>query len=845
MEETQNTSAQDQMGAVVENQNLPDEGYFPIFNPLKNTKTVIGMGILILSFFVFVSLLFVEKNNFDPLNRGLFYLPHFAIMVYYFVAMFSKKEDTKWYSTRINSTFLWLVSFQLGAFMLNLSIKVFPESVAWLQVVLTVHCLAMIALTFRDFLSEKYLNYLYFIMGVGLVVDVYFMLCVVPLTGFAVLTFWFMGLSFYAWSPILKVIYSLNFLFKSRQFGAYFGKFYLSGVGFSLLMVLLFNWSWLGLVHKTRIAVENTKSELPKWVRVAQALPPSVLTEELLKSDLRGGRNMMGFDNNGDRWHNPLVVIGNTISPFPNLDLEERSAALKAIFNDRKYAENRLWNGENLKTSHVNTAIQMFPNQRMAYTEQTLTIQNTQLKNNARWSSEEAIYIFRLPEGGVVSSLSLWVNGIEQKSYLTTTGKADSAYKTIVGREFRDPSVIHWCEGNAVSVRVFPCRSDSARMVKIGFTTPLRFENKQLHYENVLFEGPPALTAKAQTTILGVEKVQSKDLNFDKKDKKLEHNGKYLNDGWSINFDAPSVLNDAFSYKNKNYHAVEYTPQYEAFEPSEIYLDINKSWSADLENIWEKVKNKRVYAFSENKMLLLNEGNFEAVSRDLLSQNFSVFPLFDVKNPLNALILTKNTAFTPDFRDLNGSKFMDNFKEKMSSMTPVRVFSIGSTTYWNTLKQLRLAQIQCGNLSDFDKILTEKVFLKNEETAEKLVIEPSKIIISEDTFATQKPATDHLFRLWAYNKSLALIGKNYFDKNYNTEGVVQLAERANIVTPVSSLIVLETQKDYDRFDIKRNNDALGNATLNNAGAAPEPHEWALILVGICAVIFTQIKRRFY
>ena len=182
MEETQNTSAQDQMGVVVENQNLPDEGYFPIFNPLKNTKTVIGIGILILSFFVFIGLSFVEKNNFDPLNGSLFYLPHFAILAYYFVAMFSKKEDTKWYPTRINATFLWLVSFQLGAFMLNLSFSVFPESVAWLQVVLTVHCLTMIALTFRDFLGEKQLNYLYFIMGVGLVVDVYFMVCVVPLT---------------------------------------------------------------------------------------------------------------------------------------------------------------------------------------------------------------------------------------------------------------------------------------------------------------------------------------------------------------------------------------------------------------------------------------------------------------------------------------------------------------------------------------------------------------------------------------------------------------------------------------------------------------------------------------
>ena len=195
--------------------------------------------------------------------------------------------------------------------------------------------------------------------------------------------------------------------------------------------------------------------------------------------------------------------------------------------------------------------------------------------------------------------------------------------------------------------------------------------------------------------------------------------------------------------------------------------------------------------------------------------------------------------------DLGKEKFVNKHKNPEK----IRVFSRGSTTYWNTLKQLRIARIQQGSLGDLDKILTQKMFLKEAETAEKVVIEPSKIMISEENKTSENKATDHLFRLWAYNKTMALIGDNYsnqfFDdkKAENTEGPLRLSEKAHIVTPVSSLIVLEKQADYDRFDIKNSKNALGNAALNNSGAAPEPHEWALILLGLSFVAYGFIRTR--
>jgi hypothetical protein len=60
------------------------------------------------------------------------------------------------------------------------------------------------------------------------------------------------------------------------------------------------------------------------------------------------------------------------------------------------------------------------------------------------------------------------------------------------------------------------------------------------------------------------------------------------------------------------------------------------------------------------------------------------------------------------------------------------------------------------------------------------------------------------------------------------DALLSFATEANIVTPVSRLIVLETRQDYERFDIDESKDGLKNASLKSKGAVPEPHEWIMI-----------------
>ena len=50
-------------------------------------------------------------------------------------------------------------------------------------------------------------------------------------------------------------------------------------------------------------------------------------------------------------------------------------------------------------------------------------------------SPEEALYTFYMPEGAVVTSLSLWINGNEEKAILTTKEKAVQRIRLLLAKK--------------------------------------------------------------------------------------------------------------------------------------------------------------------------------------------------------------------------------------------------------------------------------------------------------------------------------------------------------------------------------------------------------------------------
>jgi XrtN system VIT domain protein len=162
------------------------------------------------------------------------------------------------------------------------------------------------------------------------------------------------------------------------------------------------------------------------------------------------------------------------------------------------------------------------------------------------------------------------------------------------------------------------------------------------------------------------------------------------------------------------------------------------------------------------------------------------------------------------------------------------------------MRELRL--INYNNCSLEEAIISTK---KGEiasftEDSTKVIISDSKLLIvktpcSDSTLKSQAP--DHLLRLFAYNDVLRKLGPKYFEKEKYEDELFREAEEAYVVTPLTGMIVLESDEDYDRMGIKRNTNTVGNAGVLTGGAVPEPHEWLLIALVAFFIMRSISKKR--
>jgi len=155
---------------------------------------------------------------------------------------------------------------------------------------------------------------------------------------------------------------------------------------------------------------------------------------------------------------------------------------------------------------------------------------------------------------------------------------------------------------------------------------------------------------------------------------------------------------------------------------------------------------------------------------------------------------------------------------------------------------LRALHHHSGDISELLKFLDQKIFIKPIENEHLIALPTIGLQIAQVEHNTNTSiAPDHLMRLFTYNDLMKKIGRNYFKKEKLADALVAQAERGFVVSPVSSLLVLETQADYDRFDIKRSKNSLKNASIKNSGSVPEPREWLLIILSL-VVAFTLWRK---
>jgi XrtN system VIT domain protein len=803
----------------------------------------------------------------SELFTGSFFLVYGLFWAYLIVVLISNKRTfgkrLRFGSSRHNILLLQLAN--LSAYTLNRTVPVFQDSTDWLIGYLAFYHLALLAYCFRTDDEPDGLNLAILLaVATGTVFHLYETFFLAELYPITLASCWFFGISLLALVPLWQLLQAIHIARRYLRAAPDYRVLLVAGVAIPLIMLAVFSVRWYRIdqaIAASTAELERPLSEqtLPPWVLAASVLPDDPITQRILKGGLvyqlswqfrflsgSGLANVPEFLNER-RQHDPFIVVASAISGKLEVSDDTRLRLLNTLYGNRHQTERKLWSGDNLVTDHVRTQVQLFPAYRLSYTEKTIRVRNTAPPTTWR-GQQEALYTFYLPEGAVVSSASLWIDGQEAPAYLTTRAQADSAYRTIVGVESRDPLLVHWQEGNRVTARIFPVLPGESRQFKIGITAPLTWQGQELGYENIDFQGPYWQLAQEE-----VEVVSTEDLadfvapgSFTAEGTSWRRQGPYQS-AWELRFATPPLATDVFTFHQRSIQLQPYETTPTDLATGAVYLDINRGWDAgQLEELWPLIRHKKVYVFT-NRLETVTDTNHEQLFKALLKKRFSLFPFYQIANPGTALVITNYSGLTPTLDDLKGSKFASRFSSFLRGRNSnIQLFNLCSdlSPYLRTLRDLRLFNYAEGDLATLGAWLGAEKFSFVQEDSSSVVNHLAHLRLRETVpTGTASQAPDHLLRMYAYNDLLKKIGKDYFNKDAIAPALLSQAAEAHILTPVSSLIVLESQADYDRFDIQDSKDSLGNATLKSSGSIPEPHEWALLLLGLLFMGWTLRRSR--
>lgn len=825
-------------------------------NLFRNGMYQTGLAAILLSLIIFC-LPFSQIAGIQQ-NGGLFIMHFLIAVIYFFTLWFGGYLRKK--NGGIYFFFLFLVLFLISAYSLNRDFNVFEDSTGWLCVLLVISCVNYIAFGAFQQMPSGVQQLMCFVLGISFVVFLYLAMYLVSLYPLSAALFFVLGLPLHSFVPLLFVIFTIRLMRKIRLENKLFLYRFYGAIAVCACITVLFTIQWAianNRLAKAYNSIDSQTTGLPAWVRAAQVMDNSNLATKVLKAGIV--YSVPDKWNSNSFWgsipsssldekakHDPLIMTAALFSPVPEIPDEERVKMLKVLADARHKTQERLWNGDDLVTRSINTVAQVWPSLHIAYTEKTITVRNNADKNGWRNNQQEAIYTFQLPEGSVVTALSLWIDNKEEKAILTTKEKATTAYKTIVGVEQRDPSVLHWQEGNTVSVRVFPVLGNEERKFKIGVTSPLPVVQGNLIYNNIVFQGPATASTTEDVEVIFEESpadfITATALQ-ESSSRKYLYSGKY-NPSWGLAWKDKGVKPGVFSFDNNTYLLKPYIKRRVFTDIDTVYLDVNHSWtSKELQEVYASVKSKQVYVYN-NGFKKLSDGNLQSIAGDLQKLHFSIFPFYAINNH-KSLVITKSGEQSASLDDLNQSAFYTGLKG-VKSDTKIKLFNIGYdlSVYLKSLREMRMFDYEQGTVGELKELVDKQYFAADVETDNMVVLYDANLTILKDSGTIASNAPDHLMRLFAYNNIMRKGATTFLNNDIlESDSLVAMAKQAHIVTPLSSLIVLETRKDYERFNIENSKNSLQNASIKSKGAVPEPHEWALIIMVVLLAFYLKWKHR--
>ncbi|MBL0912512.1 MAG: XrtN system VIT domain-containing protein [Bacteroidia bacterium] len=817
----------------------------------RKPGVIAGLLLTLLASAVYGFALFMIERNDDSFFRivtaNLVFA--FGYSIFWLIRCFRERNTSRVYLPFVYA--LWLLS----CFSCNLFINIFENLPPWVYLVTALFCLSSWILYWD--VASRFLRALAgFVNGVSLWLMLYYAFFLLPYLPHSFFGIIVLGIGLHGFAPgfiLLLHGFGLYAVFTEQGRGP---AAFISGFCTTGLFIVFFT---LAMQHKAseikRYANAgrfSSGSDLPEWVRVSQQLAPDYFSALILKKDLvyTGSDNFFTFDLSGPfgntlnynerKIHDPLLNLAYLFVEEPLSSKDDRIRILEANFGERLQTERRLWSGQNLRTLSLTEDVLIFPGSRLAYTELTLETENLYRRNG------EALYAFRLPEGSVASSLSLWVNGIERKAVLASKSEAGAAYDQVVGVERRDPALLQWREGNRIVVRVFPVVEGAPRRFKIGVTTPLRVQGDKVLYQSIGIKGPDLASADAVTRVRvageAVPEFSSKHFEREKEGFYRETSGVQA---WTLSLDKSVLQPQVFRWEDRGYLLQEARTETRPADYKAVVLDLNAAWTEAEARSWlDTVKDMPLYVLEEGRKKRLHAENFEEVWKAYSAYRYTLPALYALS--AGDLLVTRSGDFSPNFDELEGSAFLEQTRNG-GRARGLRVLNTGPqlSPYWHTLREQHYAQVMNVSPEEALKLVSTHSYPVYADSGDMIHIQDAQLSLSlADSAEKALPSdNDHIYRLYAYGRVLQEHLGAEADTSEHNRAYVALAEDAHIVSPVSSMLVLETDADYERTGITENENTLGNASMNNHGAVPEPHEWALIILSAAGLLYYIRKRR--
>ncbi|RHX79495.1 XrtN system VIT domain-containing protein [Leptospira yasudae] len=726
----------------------------------------------------------------------------------------------------------------------------------------------------------------------GAFISLSFALVLAPVMVFSWALVWMAGLGFLPYGPLFamtafgKAVHKIHSSFPSGNQKRISAALM---IGTTVLLLsysgyYFFQWKHAEYILTKPETIQGNNridADLPEWIQKAAHLRVNHVTEMVLQPDRRSAMGLFAAQSQFD----PLAYFASQgfLSLFRSnaeqrITAEDAGKILHLLFGKSHAFLDRLWRGTSLITTDMDSHVQIHPELRVSYTETTLSIYNENSSSHTwiglgTWNSspEEAIYTITVPPGSICTKLSLWIDGEERPARLTFKSTAHNAYQMIVGAERRDPSYVEWLDGNRLRLRVFPVTPENYRMVRIGIVSPLKADlasdgKEILSYERIKIEGPVADFADQK---VNVDLFSSAPIELDPNGISLKE--KVVSDsqvrqwtgnsgfrGWSFSFPATKP-GGTISAGGVTYNVLPEQTAIKDFQPDRVLVVLNSSLSR---STWKEVVQK-IYDSGTPVTILTNEWFYTKDADKAMRYldeceipAFNLFPLHLNEIPETSKVAGKNPLWVVSgenqsipLGELRGSSRFEGIQTaagKRNEPYKIAILNGKRSEYVASLIDLNQVVSVAENEDELFAVLKKKQIRLPIEK-EGIVSLPHAKLTLETTNGSnvKRPGSDLLIRMAIQRRILKQLGKRFFDRDLENGDLVDLARDAMVVSPVSTLIVLETENDYNRFGIKAGKSALGQSKLEAPGAVPEPGEWLLLVCVVFGlIVYFKTRRQF-